>query len=267
VGEDAVEPEPPPAPTSEPEAAPGPALLCEDHTVEELGLGESIESSIDDPVWTRCFWVEIPEGLSSATFELSGVSADLTLGVGYGFVVTLQYNIAEFWRSGEAELSDEIVVIENPAPGPYFLAVGPGGLRTQAQFTLGVRTEPEMTSPPTGAAFPAPGTCAGPAAELTVGGSVDAELAASDRDPLPRRYFCVLVPEGLSSLTIALSGLESDLDLFVRRTRPGEWTDRSRGGEGRTVVIENPPGGTYFIDVAPAYRGAGSAFTLSVSGP
>ncbi len=257
----------PAEPTPEPQQPSTPSLVCEDPAPVELGIGESHEDVIDDPVWTRCYWVQIPEGLTSLSFELGGLNADLNMSVGYGFLVTLQYNIGEFWQVAQDGTADEILTLENPAPGPYFIKVGIAGLKEPSPFTLEVRTVPESTSGPSGAALPEPGECAPPAIEIPLDGSIDSEIVGKSQDPLPRRYFCVQVPQGLSNLTVQISGLEGNLDLFVRRTQPAEWMDLSRGGDSRTVLIENPVAGAYYVTVAGALTGAGSPFTLNVSSP
>lgn len=262
VQEDSVE-----APSPEQPAAPQSSLLCENPPPTELGLGDMFEGAIEDPIWTQCFWVEIPDGLSSVTFELSDLSADLNLSVGYGFLATLQYNMGEFWRVGESGTTDELLNLENPEPGPYFIKVGIAGPKEPSPFTLAVRTEPETVSLATGAALPRPGECAFPALEVALNTSIESEIIPKNQDPLPIRYFCVQVPDGLESVAIELSGLEGDLEIFVRHTRPAEWIDRSRGGTERIVVIDKPQSGAYYIDIAGAYTGAGSSFTLSVSTP
>ena len=262
VQEDSVE-----APSPEQPAAPQSSLLCENPPPTELGLGGMFEGTIDDPVWIQCFWVEIPEGLSSVTFELSDMSADLNISVGYGFLVTLLYNMGEFWRVAQSGTTDELLILENPEPGPYFIKVGIAGPKEPSPFTVAVRTEPETVSLPTGAALPESGECAFPALEVGLNTSIESEIIPKDQDPLPHRYFCAQVPDGLSNVVINLTGLESDLDLFVRHSRPAEWLDRSRGEGERIVIIENPESGAYYIDVVGAYAGAGSSFTLSVSTP
>lgn len=254
-------------PTQEPQQAPQSTLLCENPAPIELGLGETIDATIEDPIWTQCFWVEVPDGLSQVAIELSGLSADLNLEVGYGFLVTLQYNIGEFWRSGESGTANELLTIDNPTPGPYFISVGIAGPKDPSQFTLAVRAEPETNTTATGTALTETGTCASPATELAVGSTTNSEVVGRDEDPLPRRYFCVQVPDSMSSLAIGLTGLDGDLEIFVRRTRPAEWMDRTRGGSERQVIIENPESGAYYIDIAGAYPGAGSSFTLSVTNP
>lgn len=253
-------------PTAKPPQGPQTNLLCRDPPPVELGLGGTVEGRIDDSGWIRCFWIMIPEGLDRVVFELGGLSADLNLSVGYGFLVTLQFYVGELWRPAEVGTADEAVIIDNPAPGPYFMYVGVSGPKEPSPFTLGVRAEPETNTPPLGDPLPSTDTCVAPATEVAVNSSTDSELPASNRDPLPRRYFCVQVPDGLDSLRIELTGLEDNLNLYVRRTQPAEWLDVSRGGGERTVVIDHPAGGAYFIDIVGAYPGAGSPFTLRVSG-
>lgn len=253
-------------PTTKPPQGPQTNLLCQDPLPVELGLGGTVEGMIGDSAWIRCFWIVIPEGLDRVVFELGGLSADLNLSVGYGFLVTLQYHIGEFWRPGESGTADEAVIIDDPAPGPYFMYVGVAGPKEPSPFTLSVRAEPETDTAPLGDPLPSTDTCVAPATEVAVNSSTDSELPASNRDPLPRRYFCVQVPDGLDSLRIELTGLEDNLNLYVRRTQPAEWIDISRGGGERTVVIDQPAGGAYVIDIVGAYPGAGSPFTLLVSG-
>lgn len=257
----------PTEPATEPAAAPRPSLVCEDPAPAGLTLGDAVEAQIDDPLWTRCFWVEIPQGLASATFELSGMNADLSLSVGFGFLVTLQYHVGEFWRSDGSGIVDEVLVLDEPTPGPYYIKVGPAGSPEPSAFTLSVRTDPESTNSTIGHALPEPGICAPPAQLVNVGSEIASELPSSDRDVRPREYFCVQVTENMSSLTIRLTELEGDLDLSVRLSAPGEWVDVSRGGSERVVMIENPQPGAYFIDIAGAYPGAGSPFLLNVSSP
>ena len=103
-----VEPPPPePTQTSQPAQPTSPApsgLICEDPPPEELALGSAIDSIIEVPLWTRCFWVQVPDGADRVAFHLSGLSSDLTLSVGYGYLISVQYNADEFWEIGRAHV-------------------------------------------------------------------------------------------------------------------------------------------------------------------
>ena len=68
-----------------------------------------------------------------------------------------------------------------------------------------------------------------------------------DSPDLHSFFFAATGKQGRCTIT-PYAGLESDLDLFVRRAQPAEWTDRSRGAGTRTVVIENPGSGAYYKD-------------------
>ncbi len=89
---------------------------------------------------------------------------------------------------------------------------------------------------------------------------------AGNTSPEPRAYYCVEVPAGVGTLTVDLSGLTGDLDLFVEAAAGAFATDRNRGGDSRNVVIDSPVPGAYYIDVAAAYSGTGSQFTITVTG-
>jgi hypothetical protein len=256
-----------PPQTTVPTQTTGTALVCEEPPPAEIALGSTITSEIDDPIWTRCFWVEVPEGIDSITIELTDLAADLNLSAGFGFLVTLQYNMGEFWQSVEGGTAEEVVFIENPEPGPYYIKVGIAGPREPTPFTLSALTAPAMTAPTTGAMLPSAETCAPPAMDIGLGTTITSEIVGREEAPEPRRYFCVQVPDGLSSITIELAELKADLDLFVRLSTPAMWTDRRRGIPERVVVIENPEPGPYYIDVAGAFVGAASPFTLHVRSP
>jgi hypothetical protein len=243
----------------------GPDGICENPPPEEIGLGSATtaETTEADPI--RCFWVQVPEGVDSISFQLSGMASDLALNVGYGFLDAILYHIREFWRSNEAGTSDEVVVIDNPRPGPYFFYVGPAGFGDFSAFEVGAETTPKMIALPTGAAVPDAAVCAEPATVVQLGSSVSSEVVGREDTPHARAYFCVEVPDGLGVLAITVSGLEDNLDLLVRLVSANQqWTDPSRGGTERSVVIESPPPGAYYIDLASALTGASSEFTLTV---
>jgi hypothetical protein len=247
-------------------SAPASNLICENPPPQEIGIGMAVEAEIADPHWELCYWVEIPAGLSSVTFHLDGLSADLNLNVGYGYVEVLQYIFGEYWSSRESGTVPEVLVIENPTPGPYFIKVGIAGPKEPSPFALSVTTEPETTGGVTGAALPSPDECGGPAQELALGEAVQDELTDRDGKVLSRQYYCVMLPDGLSRATFELSGLSGFLEIFVRHDQPAQWMDRGRQGETRTVTIEDPAPGPYYIDVAAAVAGTSSPYTLTVSG-
>lgn len=124
--------------TTAPEEGETPALVCEDPPPAEVAFGSTTDSDL--PGEARCFSVQVPEGLSSITFDLTGLTDSLNLFVGYDDIETLQYHIGEFWQSVEDGAADEIVVIENPKSGLYYVKVSPATFRNESPFTLSIGT-------------------------------------------------------------------------------------------------------------------------------
>ena len=246
-----------------------PLLICEDPPPAELGLGSAVIATIDAEDTTACFWVDVPAGIESVSFELTGLTADLRMFLAYGFVVNVQYpGLGEFWEAQTDGPADEVVVIDDPKPGRFFVMVGPGEFGAESAFTFTVRTTPETTTKPTGTALPSSDECASPAMSMDLGSSVSSEIAAKDELPLAHEYFCVEVPEGQTSVTIDLTGLTDVLEVLVRRSNDAMiWRNRGSTSADAQVIVENPEPGPYFIDVVAVSSGAASPFTLSVAAP
>lgn len=256
----------PPTATKLQEAATTASRVCEDPPPQEVALGATITSSIGEPDWTNCYWLDVPPGLTSITFSMTGLEADLSLFAGYGYLAPIQYHIMEFWDSTEAETADESISLQNPKAGPYFLRVGIAGPKDPSPYTLTVMADPPMTSSITGVSLPGLDSCGGPAQVLALGASATGEIPAHDERPLAYEYYCVEVPAGTSSFTVELADMTGFLELFVRRHTPVDWADRTRADD-LMIVVENPEPGAYYIDVTAALVGASSPYTLTVSGP
>ncbi len=125
-------------------AAPdGVRLLCDVNAPVEVDLdsttdGEIVES--DDPGdYTHCYVVEVPEGTGQLTVEITGLSDDLGVGVAHPDLDALRYQTGDYWRgAGEMGPVDEVVVIDGPAAGSYFIAVGPGTFQNESTYTLNI---------------------------------------------------------------------------------------------------------------------------------
>ena len=241
--------------------------ICQNPPPEEIALGSSVDGSLDDPVWYTCYWVEVPDGLDSVTFTLSGLTGDLALYVGYGFVYTLQTHTGEFYSSRADGTADEQIVVETPKPGPYFFMVQPQGPKVPSPYTLGVTTQPETTAPLTGQGTVGLDTCARPAIELALGDSMDGELEVRSEMPWDRDYYCLQVPDGLDSVTFQLTNLTGNIDLIVRNLQGGFWGDRVKDLNDRIITLENPVPGPYYIDAGWNQLREASTYTISVSSP
>ncbi len=125
------------------EAPDGVRLLCDVNPPVEIDLDSTTEGEIvesDDPGdYTHCYVVEVPEGTGQLTVEITGLSDDLGLGVAHPDLDALRYRTGGYWRgAGEMGPVDEVVVIDGPAAGSYFIDVGPGTFQNESTYTLTV---------------------------------------------------------------------------------------------------------------------------------
>lgn len=123
----------------------------------------------------------------------------------------------------------------------------------------------------------APASCDSPAAPIAVGASVNGEITSTTQPyPANARYFCFMAPEGAGSVTITLSGMSTDLDLYVGSNtiqsvqgidisagQNYEWKSNDFGTGDEQIVINQPRAGVYYAEII-SYEGAPSAFTFQV---
>jgi hypothetical protein len=111
-------------------------------------IGSPVASEIvapqDPPGDPRYFWVLIPDGVASVSFELTGATSDLNLYVGYPDLETVQNGGLWFWYSEEVDAQDEIVIVEPGTSdfvnaGLYYVEVRAEDFRASSPFTLTVR--------------------------------------------------------------------------------------------------------------------------------
>jgi hypothetical protein len=129
-----------------PQATPTSIGECEAPAVEiTRGSPVSSETVNDDqpPPEHEYFCVEVPEGASSITFELTGTTADLNLYIGYPDLKTVQEGGFTFWYSDERGAVDKVVVVEPGVtefvePGPYYIEVSAEDFQASSPFTLTV---------------------------------------------------------------------------------------------------------------------------------
>lgn len=124
------------------------------------------------------------------------------------------------------------------------------------------------------------GECGPPATELTLGLPLSSETVNDDQPPPEREYFCVLIPDGLASITFELSDMTADLNMYIgypdlETVQNGGfdfWYSDERGVENKVVVVNRGSSrlvkpGAYYIEVSAQDFTAYSPFTLSVSTP
>jgi len=241
--------------------------ICQNPPPDEVALGSSVDGATGDAAWYACYWVEVPEGLESVNFTLSGLTGDLALYAGYGFVYTLQTHTGEFYSSRADGTADEQIVVENPKPGPYFFMVQPQGPKVASPYTVGVATSPETTAPLTGQGTVGLDTCARPATELTLGDSLDGELDVRPEMPWDRDYYCLQVPQGMDSVTFQLTNLTGNIDLIVRNLQGGFWSDRLKDVNDRVITLDHPAPGPYYIDAGWNQLREPATYTIDVNSP
>jgi hypothetical protein len=108
----------------------------------------------------------------------------------------------------------------------------------------------------------------------------NAEIEAREEPPGDRRYFCVVIPEGVLSILFELGALTSDLNLYVghpdiETVQDGGvwfWYSEETGAQDENVLVEAGPSGTvnagpYYIEVVAEDFRNSSPFTLTVRLP
>lgn len=251
----------------------GSNLPCANVELVEVGLGSTTTGEVDPSTIWACHWLQVPDGLDSLTFSLTGLSADLDLTVGYGYFETIMHgNYGELWISSESGMGDEEVVIENPAAGPYFVRMALSAGPATSPFEFSVTADPPTETDPTGEDPVDTDGCRPPATEVGMGEPVSDEITAQGTQPDARHYYCIDITDDVDTFTVMLTELEVDLDLWVRRageSPTAESSDTSAGGAERTVTIEDAEPGPYYIEVSPgrftSSAGDSSPYTLEVT--
>ena len=156
-------------------------------------------------------------------------------------------------------------------------------------------TVEQSDSPPTTTSAPTPtaeqseaaqdtpesvGQCEAPATEIAIESSFASEILGQDQPPPERKYFCIVIHAGVTSITFELTQTTSDLNLYVgypdlETLQQGGiwfWSANDRGAEDKVIVVEPVltdyvNSGAYYIEVSPQDFRASSPFTLRVHIP
>ena len=251
----------------EPDEPAGPQLPCTNPGPEEIGLGVPVTGGITGAVSEACFWIEVPDGLTSLTVGLSGLTGQLGLNVGYGFLGSVQYpGSLQYWDAYPGESAEGSTVIDDPEPGPYFIRVARNRPNAESSFDLSVVAEPATTTQPTGGSLAGDTMCERPATEIPLDSSIDSGIAGGGtaNADLPAQYFCVMVPDGLGNLSVDLdvSGIV-EVNVWHPSTFNTKAYNQSSEGE-LALVVESPQPGPHYIEVSASQVGIGADFTLRV---
>lgn len=171
-------------------------------------------------------------------------------------------------------------------------AFGPGATATSPSVAAdGTPSEPVDSTEPEPGDEELPYTvvenCEGEPTEISAGTPISGELVSGSDLPLPDLFYCVVAPTGATELTIELSGLQVDLDLFaaygdVEELGGGFALEMSlnsgldderividpplvRGDLGAFEQLEHVIPGAYYIEISGIGFDEATTFTLSVT--
>lgn len=120
-----------------------------------------------------------------------------------------------------------------------------------------------------------PSSCDAPAVPTALGATVTGAIEETSQPyPANARYYCINVPAGAGSVTMELSGMSVDLDLYVghgniqsvqgvdiSQGENYEWKSNEFGTGTERVVINTPQPGIYYAEVV-SYEGKGSNYSF-----
>lgn len=194
---------------------------------------------------------------TSATFTLSGMSADLDLRL----FDSTGSQLASSTRSGT---SDDSFAYDVSSGSTYYVQVDPYNA-AESSYSLSVSLAASQNDFVNGASVGDAGDAANTAASLALNssgqGSVSGAVGYSaDSDD----YFRLVAPWSANA-TITLSGLSADLDLRLYDSAGAQLGSSAAGGTSSdSITYALTSGTTYFVRVDP-YTSASSNYALSVS--
>ncbi len=107
---------------------------------------DEIVGSAQPPGERLYFCVEIPTEVTSITFALTGMTADLNLYVGYPDLQTVQEGGFTFWTTANERGTDDKVIVVEPGlaefvnAGSYYIEVSAHEFEASSPFSLTVET-------------------------------------------------------------------------------------------------------------------------------
>ncbi len=174
----------------------------------------------------RNFYLEVPENASDLKINLTGMTGDLDLYTRYGqWPTTSTYDCRPYLATGR----NETCYSDSPLAGTwYFLVYG---------YASGSATLKASYSMPSSAT------------ELENHATVPVTLEGGQSE-----YFTIQVPADVTSLSVDLTNMNGDLDLY---TRYGDYPDETEYecrpylsiGSPETCLHQNPSTGTWYIAV------------------
>jgi len=175
------------------------------------------------------FYLDVPAGATSLSFDTSGGSGDVDMYVKFGSKPTTSSYDCRPYRNG----NNETCTISNIQSGRYYVM-----LRAYSAYS-GVSLEGNYSS--------------------TTGGSFNRSNLSDSQGGW--QHYAVTIPAGRSSFDINMSGGSGDADLYVRRGSQPTTSSYDcrpyRNGNSESCSFSNPQSGTWYISVRAynAYSG------------
>lgn len=119
--------------------------------------------------------------------------------------------------------------------------------------------------------------CEDPAVEIETGTPISSEIVGDGQIPVDRKYFCVPIPDGITTITAEVIGMSATLNLFMghpdlKTIQEGGfefWYIEGEGTEDLKLEVEHGRRdyvrpGLYYIEVSPNELDVSTPFTLTV---
>ena len=120
--------------------------------------------------------------------------------------------------------------------------------------------------------------CEDPAVEIESGTTVTSEIVGDGQLPIDRKYFCVPIPDGITTITVEVTGMTDTLNLFMgypdlQTVQEGGlefWYLEGEGTEDLRLEVQHGRRdyvrpGLYYIEVSPTGLDVSTPFTLKVN--
>ena len=196
----------------------------------QLTNGEPVTGLAAGTGATLMFALEVPENATDLSFQISGGTGDADIYVRYGAEPTTSTYDCRPYLNGNNETCN----ISTAQPGTYYVMV-----RAYSSFS-GV-------------------TLVGSYSESGGGGATGGSFSEDNLSASRRQWlrYTIEVPEGMSTLSVRISGGSGDADLYVRYgSQPGTRSYDCRpyrNGNNEACTFSNPSAGTWHIGIR-AYR-------------
>jgi len=190
--------------------------------------------------------IEVPSGASSLFIRTEGgTGGDADIFLSREAMATRDMHL----RSSESGANDELIYIENPEPGTWYLAVDAW------EAFEGVTLTTFVEATPFGTPVLVPGVQA-----TDIFGVGPGEL---------EKTFSFNVPAGTSSFRLALTGDNGDFDMYVRHGGPAsqELHDYKSDGpdSNELIFVGNPAAGTWYVQLDPALHTTNASLVLHLN--